>query len=79
MKVITGAQIREGRLLLQWSHYRLAERAKVSATTIKRSQAADGEPMITIGQADAIQRALESGGVVFVEDNGDGPGVRLRK
>jgi hypothetical protein len=79
MKVITGAQIREGRLLLQWSHYRLAERAKVSATTIKRSQAADGEPMITIGQADAIQRALESGGVVFVEDNGHGPGVRLRK
>ena len=27
----------------------------------------------------AIQRALESAGVIFVEENGEGPGVRLRK
>jgi hypothetical protein len=61
--MITGAQIREGRVLLQWSHLRLAERAKVSVTTIKRSEVTVGEPMITIGQADAIRRALESAGV----------------
>jgi hypothetical protein len=27
----------------------------------------------------AIQRALEAAGVIFVEENGEGPGVRLRK
>ena len=32
-----------------------------------------------MANADAIQRALEAAGVVFVEENGHGPGVRLRK
>ncbi len=27
----------------------------------------------------AVRRALESAGVIFVAENGDGPGVRLRK
>jgi hypothetical protein len=27
----------------------------------------------------AVQTALEVAGVIFVEENGDGPGVRLRK
>jgi hypothetical protein len=26
-----------------------------------------------------IQRALEAAGVIFIEGNGDGPGVKLRK
>jgi hypothetical protein len=28
---------------------------------------------------DTIRAALESAGVIFVEENGEGPGVRLRK
>jgi len=28
--------------------------------------------------ASAMQAALESAGVIFVEENGDGPGVRLK-
>jgi hypothetical protein len=28
---------------------------------------------------DAIQRALEAAGVLFIEENSEGPGVRLRK
>ena len=27
----------------------------------------------------AIRRALETGGIEFIEENGGGPGVRLRK
>jgi hypothetical protein len=27
----------------------------------------------------AIRRALESGGVEFIDENGGGPGLRLRK
>jgi hypothetical protein len=28
---------------------------------------------------EAIRKALEAGGVIFVEENGEGTGVRLRK
>jgi hypothetical protein len=28
---------------------------------------------------EALRGALEAAGVIFVEENGDGPGVRLRK
>jgi hypothetical protein len=28
---------------------------------------------------DAIRSALEKAGVIFVEENGEGPGVRLKK
>jgi hypothetical protein len=28
---------------------------------------------------DVIRRALEAAGVVFIDENGGGPGVRLRK
>jgi hypothetical protein len=34
-----------------------------------------GEP----ATLEAIRTALESAGVIFVAENGDGPGVRLRK
>jgi hypothetical protein len=27
----------------------------------------------------AVRRALEAAGVVFIDENGEGPGVRLRK
>jgi hypothetical protein len=27
----------------------------------------------------AISRALEAAGVIFIDENGEGPGVRLRK
>jgi hypothetical protein len=34
---------------------------------------------VSADAVEAIRRALESAGVIFVEENGDGPGVRLRK
>jgi ribosome-binding protein aMBF1 (putative translation factor) len=78
-KSISGAQIRAGRLLLQWSPEGLAERAKVSVKIIKRSEAAEGKPMVRMGHGVAIRYALERAGVVFVDENGQGPGVRLSK
>ena len=78
-KLITGAQIRAGRLLLQWSVQDLADRAKLGVATIQRSEATDGEPMLTMGRAIAIRYTLEAAGVIFVEENGAGPGVRLTK
>lgn len=47
--------------------------------TIRRAEAVDGPVGITAANAAAIRAALEAAGVVFVEANGDGPGVRLKK
>jgi hypothetical protein len=35
--------------------------------------------MVALWPVAAIRAALESAGVIFVEENGEGPGVRLRK
>jgi len=36
-------------------------------------------PTITEANCAAIETALETAGVIFVAENGEGPGVRLRK
>jgi transcriptional regulator with XRE-family HTH domain len=54
----------------------LAELASVSPDTIARLERGEELKPRTI---EAIQIALESAGVVFVAENGEGPGVRLRK
>jgi len=76
--MITGAQIRAARLLLQWGPQDLADHAKLGVATVRRSEATDGEPRVTMGHAIAIRYTLERAGVIFVEKNGSGPGVRLR-
>ena len=75
--MITGRQIREARELLNMPQPRLAERAKLKLPIVARAEAGDGEPVISIANATAIQRALEAAGVEFT--NGDQPGVRLRR
>jgi hypothetical protein len=52
----------------------------VSVNTIRNMEARGGEA-ITSGAVTVrkVQTALESAGVIFVEENGEGPGVRLRK
>ncbi len=38
-----------------------------------------GRRVPSVNNLAAIQRALEAAGAVFVEENGEGPGVRLKK
>lgn len=54
----------------------LAALAKVSADTVARFERGDDLKERTI---DALQRALEVAGIEFIDENGGGPGVRLRK
>lgn len=65
--------------MLRWSAEELAKRAKLGRVTITRAEAMDGETALTEANADAVRRALEDGGVLFIEANGEGPGVRLRR
>jgi predicted transcriptional regulator len=71
------AQIREGRALLGWSRDRLAAMAEVTPGSVARIERGNlGVPLATLA---AIQVALEKAGVIFIDKNVGGPGVRLRK
>jgi hypothetical protein len=39
----------------------------------------DGEIPATLANEAALRQALEAAGVEFIDENGGGPGVRLRK
>ena len=69
-------QIRDARALLRWRAAKLAARSKLKLSTIDRAESTDGEPGISLANAEAIKAALEAAGVEFI--NGDQPGVRLR-
>ena len=79
--MLTAPQIRAARALLDWSQKQLAEKAKLSVPTIKRMEGAMGPEHSTMGNVDAVQRACEIAGVIFLEPTSrkEGPGVRLRK
>lgn len=76
---VTGAQMRAARALLRWSADDLAERTKIGVATIRRAEAIDGQLAMTESNQLAIRRAFEDAGVIFIDENGEGFGVRLRK
>ncbi|MCT8970693.1 transcriptional regulator [Microbaculum sp. A6E488] len=78
MNSITGAQVRAARALVRWTANDLATAAKLGVMTIRRAEGTDDAVSITPANADAIRRALECAGVEFIEENGGGPGVRLK-
>ena len=47
--------------------------------TIRRAELATGPTSMTLPNDMAVRRALEAGGVEFIDENGGGPGVRLRR
>ena len=54
----------------------LAEKAGVTANTVTRIENGADAKQSTM---DRLQYALEAAGVEFIDENGGGPGVRLRK
>jgi ribosome-binding protein aMBF1 (putative translation factor) len=70
-------QCKMARVALGWNAATLAKAAQVGVATVNRFEAGSGTNIpSTIA---AIKRALESAGVEFIEENGGGAGVRLRK
>ena len=63
---------------LRWSVSELVEISGLSISTIKRIEAADGEPNSTKANLATLQKALESAGIEFIGTPEDGPGVRIR-
>ena len=79
ISALTSAQIRAARSLIRWSAEDLARESSLSVATIRRAELADGETSMTAANNLAVRRALEAAGVEFIDENGGGPGVRLRE
>src|SRR5690349_17960615 len=78
-KALTSAQIRAARALIRWTAEDLSLHSAVSLRTIRRAELAEGDTSMTTANDLAVRRALEIAGVEFIEENGGGRGVRLRK
>jgi transcriptional regulator with XRE-family HTH domain len=78
-KPLTSAQLRAARALLRWSAEDLARLSALGVTTIRRAELTESETSLTAANDQAVRRALEAAGVEFIDENGGGPGVRLRK
>ncbi|MGB8841311.1 MAG: transcriptional regulator [Aliidongia sp.] len=75
--MITPAQCRAARSLIRWSQDDLAANSEVGVAAIRTFEAESASPRrATVA---ALQRALEAAGIIFIAENGEGPGVRLRK
>ena len=74
--MITSAQIRAARGLLNWSRKDLAEQSGVSFASMMRLESFDGVPSSNVKTLDAIKKAFEDAGVEFIGIPEDGPGVR---
>jgi hypothetical protein len=77
--LLSGAQIRAARALLKWSAADLARQSSLGVNTVRRAEVAEGKTSLTAANEFAIRRAFEFAGVEFIEENGGGPGVRLRR
>ncbi|WP_394887279.1 helix-turn-helix domain-containing protein [Mesorhizobium sp. AaZ16] len=78
---LTGRQIAAARALLGIGQSDLAARASISAPTLRRMEAAADRVSGYVNNVLAVKQALESAGVVFLDDDqcvAGGPGVRLR-
>ena len=76
---VSITQIKAARALLGWSQEKLAAISGVSLPTVKRLEAGEGILSGRPATKQKLQSTLENGGIEFLGENGDGPGVRLKK
>jgi len=74
--MITPAQCRAARSLLGWNWGQLAAAAALGIEAAVAFET--GQSKSRPSTREKLRRAFEAAGVVFVEPNGLGPGVRLR-
>ena len=79
LRPLTSAQIRAARALLRWTADDLARKSALGVNTIRRAELTESETALTAANDLAVRRALEAAGVQFIDENGGGAGVRLKK
>ncbi|MBB4272825.1 transcriptional regulator [Rhizobium mongolense] len=76
--MITGRQISAARALLGKTQTEIAGFANISVPTLKRMEGSEGVAAGAKNNVLAVKAALEAEGIIFIDANGNGPGVRLR-
>ena len=74
---VTSAQVRMARAALNWSVRDLAAAARIHRNTVTNIET--GRYAGDAATLAAIVGTLKRAGVEFIDENGGGPGVRLRK
>ena len=77
--MITSAQIRAARGMLDWSRKDLAEHSGISFASMMRLESFDGVPASNFKTLAAIKLAFEAAGVEFIGSPESGAGVRFKK
>jgi transcriptional regulator with XRE-family HTH domain len=74
---VTSAQVRMARAALNWTVRDLAEAAGLHRNTVTNLEIGRyaGDPQTLA----IIEQVLKRAGIDFIDENGGGPGVRLRK
>jgi transcriptional regulator with XRE-family HTH domain len=75
--MLTPEQCRAARGLLGWDKLTLADKAPVAIRTLSLFEAGTRSPQR--GTLTLLRQCLESAGVIFIDSNGEGAGVRLKK
>jgi len=76
--MIDARQMKAARALAGLTQEDVAKATGLSVQTIKRMEIT-GPERSSAGNVQAVQRALEAAGVIFIPENGGGAGVRLAK
>lgn len=74
---MTPAQCRAARAMINITQPKLAELSGLGLSTVVDFE--KERRQVSQSGVDSIRLALEGAGVAFIAENGDGPGVRLRK
>jgi transcriptional regulator with XRE-family HTH domain len=76
---LTSELVRAARALLRWEQRDLEAASSVSLPTIKRLESKPGNMIAHTSTLVAMKKAFEVAGVEFIDENGGGAGVRLKK
>ena len=77
--MIISEQLRAARSLVGWSQSALAKASGLALSTIKRMEGDRGPLRSSAENVLKVQQALEDAGVIFIDADEEGPGVRLRR
>ena len=76
--MLIAKQVRAARVFVGWEQKDLAAATGLAIGTVRRMEASDGTVRGTAENVWKVQRALEEAGIIFIDENGGGPGVRLK-
>jgi transcriptional regulator with XRE-family HTH domain len=76
--LITSAQIRAARGMLEWTRTDLAEKSGVGFSSMQRLESANGVPGAQFKTLEAIKDAFEKAGIEFIGSPDEGAGVRWK-